>query len=337
MEIKQTKSYDILDLAKFIFSIFIVAIHSELLPNVLYPWLRLAVPMFFLISSFLFFRRTSDLPNEKKNAALRKTVKRNLILYGIWFIILLPVTLYVRSWFSDGILRGVFTVVKNFFLGSTFLASWFIMANLISIVLIFFLGKKCNNLLLLIVTGILNLLCCLLSAYDDIAIFGTIDATITPLIGSIKNNFVVALFWTALGKTFAEGKLKMAKNSALILAVDFGILLWIERYLNIKLLQTKGNADCFFMLIPTCLFLFAFLLQLDGIKLKSAKFLRSMSTLIYVMHYAVIICVPRFSFISKPSLSFYLFGCALLVSLSAGFCIIKLSNIKQLKFLKYLY
>lgn len=60
------KNYDILDLIKFVFSIMIVAIHTELLPNILYPWLRLAVPLFFIISSFLLFSKINKSSKDEK-------------------------------------------------------------------------------------------------------------------------------------------------------------------------------------------------------------------------------------------------------------------------------
>ena len=42
----KSENYDIFDLVKLILSIMIVAIHTSLFPTILYPWLRLAVPLF---------------------------------------------------------------------------------------------------------------------------------------------------------------------------------------------------------------------------------------------------------------------------------------------------
>lgn len=50
--------YDIFDLIKFIMSIVVVAIHAHPLGEyhyLIYPWARIAVPTFFLISAYLFF------------------------------------------------------------------------------------------------------------------------------------------------------------------------------------------------------------------------------------------------------------------------------------------
>ena len=55
------KNYDIFDLAKFILSLFIVSLHSGIVPDILIPVIRTAVPLFFMISSYLFFEKKSAL------------------------------------------------------------------------------------------------------------------------------------------------------------------------------------------------------------------------------------------------------------------------------------
>ena len=60
------KKSDILDLTKYILSFMIVAIHLELWPNILYPWLRLAVPLFFMISSYILFSKLNVTNEETK-------------------------------------------------------------------------------------------------------------------------------------------------------------------------------------------------------------------------------------------------------------------------------
>lgn len=46
-----------LDILKCISALAIIAIHTSLFPLVLYPWLRLAIPLFFVTSSFLLFTK----------------------------------------------------------------------------------------------------------------------------------------------------------------------------------------------------------------------------------------------------------------------------------------
>ena len=55
------KNYDIFDFTKFILCLFIVSLHSGIVPNILSPFVRIAVPLFFMISSYLFFERKSKI------------------------------------------------------------------------------------------------------------------------------------------------------------------------------------------------------------------------------------------------------------------------------------
>ena len=55
------KNYDIFDFVKFILSIFIVSLHSGIVPDIFIPIVRVAVPLFFIISSYLLFEKKSIL------------------------------------------------------------------------------------------------------------------------------------------------------------------------------------------------------------------------------------------------------------------------------------
>ena len=79
----KNKNYDILDLTKFILSIMIVAIHTQLLLSILYPWLRLAVPLFFTISSFLLFKKININPKEESEI-IKNFCRRQIKLYLFW-------------------------------------------------------------------------------------------------------------------------------------------------------------------------------------------------------------------------------------------------------------
>ena len=47
------KENDVFDVVKFALSILVVSIHSEIVPDILIPFVRTAVPLFFIISSYL--------------------------------------------------------------------------------------------------------------------------------------------------------------------------------------------------------------------------------------------------------------------------------------------
>ena len=181
------KNNDLLDVIKFILSFMIVAIHTNLFPSVLYPWLRLAVPMFFLISSFLFFKKVNRCEKAtEKNKALKSFVIRNVILYAFWFIVQFPYYFVARGWFDYGFVNGIINILINMIFGSTFVASWFIAAIIIGTVIVFFASKKLSNKALLAIGVVLYIIISLRSSY--VILF----KNITPIINAncnFKKNF----------------------------------------------------------------------------------------------------------------------------------------------------
>ena len=55
------KNYDIFDIVKFVLIIFIVSLHSGIVPDLLIPVVRTAVPLFFIISSYLLFSKKQNM------------------------------------------------------------------------------------------------------------------------------------------------------------------------------------------------------------------------------------------------------------------------------------
>lgn len=139
--------YPYLDMLKFLSCMFIVCIHTKLgaffpsnLSKLLGELCNSAVPIFFIVSSFLLWRkikfRSSDF------GVIKYFVKRLAILYGVWTVVLLPtwflgflgkhpddwlfylpIKLFVwgaphGSWFIVSLIYGVLTVyVCNRYLG----------------------------------------------------------------------------------------------------------------------------------------------------------------------------------------------------------------------------
>ena len=95
---KLASNIDAFDVAKLLLSIFVVAIHAQLLPELLNPLFRVAVPLFVMMSGFLLFGKLGRAEGESaKRRQLLLFIKRNLFLYMFWFIVLLPLTIYARK------------------------------------------------------------------------------------------------------------------------------------------------------------------------------------------------------------------------------------------------
>ncbi len=90
------------DVLKIVLAIFILAIHTTPTDFSLRPLLRLAVPLFFIITSYLFFSKQNRLHSDRdKTNALKKFVRRYLKLYLFWFVVLLPITIFLKRWYID--------------------------------------------------------------------------------------------------------------------------------------------------------------------------------------------------------------------------------------------
>lgn len=87
------------DVLKFGLAILVVLIHTSQQGMFFRPILRVAVPLFFLMTSYFFFAKQASLnTGDEKKKGLQKYVKRTLWLYAFWFVALLPLTIYYRNW-----------------------------------------------------------------------------------------------------------------------------------------------------------------------------------------------------------------------------------------------
>lgn len=164
------KNFDIFDVTKIILSIMVVTIHVNPLGRygkMIYPMARIAVPLFFIMSSYLFFDKINKTKNQQ---SLRMTVGggyaiRIFKLYLAWFIVLFPVILYKKHYFSGDILVGIGKMVTDFIFGSTFGASWYLSASVLGLAIVCILGRFFGDMVIMFVGGITYFICCMLSSY----------------------------------------------------------------------------------------------------------------------------------------------------------------------------
>ena len=336
---EKRKSNDIIDLVKLVLSFAVVALHANLFDPYLYPWLRLAVPLFFMISSYFFFDKIKGCRSTKERfCVLGDFALRNLKLYAFWFVVLFPINFFGRGWFEGGFFSGILNIVTNFFIGSTFVASWFISALVIGTAIIFLLSRKLNNCLLLIIGALVFAVVAMRSSYvfviNDFKGLVSVIKSYERIMNSPVNSFPASIFWIVLGKVFADGFRIKIKPSA-ILALLSSALLFVE-WILIKNHTGKFENDFYFMLAPVCVALFSILLQLKPRKIKYAKEMRKLSIIIFASHGAVLSCVlygGKLLSISLPSPVTFLLTAG--ASVCIGVVILLLERYKYLRFLKY--
>lgn len=335
------KNYDSLDLLKFISCLMIVAIHTQLFPMILYPWLRIAVPLFFITTSFLLFKKIKNNP-EKKKDILKKYIVRQLKFYLFWFICLLPITIYFRlEWFNNGLLIGIIKTITSILFSSTFIASWFIIASVEGIIIVSFLSDKLSKKFLFAIFVLLYLICSFESSYyklfDSLSIIYKIFSSYETFMPSFALSFPVSLIYILIGKSFAQKdeSIKITKKDYIMLII-FCILLFIEWKTCYKYTKTFNN-DCYFMILPCAYYIFKIFVSIN-IKLKNAKLLRMFSIISFPLHASV---QNFIAFILKHFINNINIVCILNFLLTLLLCfivyklIIKLENKKFFGFLKY--
>lgn len=342
-ETKGNLSMDILDITKFVLSIFVIAIHAGLASAALNPLLRIAVPIFFMISSYLFFKKVNKgNSGQQNNAALKKFVKRNLQFYAFWFVLLLPVTILVRGYYAQGLFEGVLTFVRDFFLGSTFRASWYLMALMIGVVIVHFVCNRLSipTVWLFVIAIPLYVLCCLNSNYLGLArqneTLQRLFALYTKYFGTIYNSFPAGLVWVLLGKWLAEHTPSIknwALNSLVLLSF---IALYLEQYLILHNHWLVAANDCYFSLLLLAPSSFAWLLR-RNISCRYAPVLRAASSVSYVFHASFITVLGAIAsvalHINLSPLVLFISACVACFVLT--YCILKLEKQKKLRILRY--
>ncbi|NSE47213.1 acyltransferase [Dorea formicigenerans] len=279
---EQKREIEILDVVKFIMAIMVVGIHT-LGRYGIYPLFRIAVPLFFMISSYLFFSNTEKRGNLKY---LKKFCIRNIKLYCFWFVVLMPVFLPMGGYLTGNLLFNAFKLIIKVFFGSTFAASWYISALVIGMCFIFICDKLNNNhKVILAFTFGIYVVCCLNSNYRNLMNDSSIIVMINRIYpGTIYNGFLVGLLWIYLGYMFAcQGSMIDKKRSKIGLIVS-SVLLLVE-YVIVTKYHLSVDNDCYFMLVPVCYFAFDNLISCEWkCKRIDVKVLRKYSTIIYCVH-----------------------------------------------------
>ena len=289
---------------------------------ILYPWLRVAVPLFFIISSYFIFSKIRNSSQSEQKALLKKFVVRNLQLYLCWLVILLPITLYIRkeTYFSNSLLENILTILKSFLFGSTFVASWYIMASIIGVLIIYWLNVLLKKDILVFIVSFLTFCIVSLASSYTSAITGTFIYTAieqyTDIFGGLVLSFPAALFWVFMGKLFAEQKIRI-KSVGLwaFLTICSCIALYAE-WMFVISLDGSYNNDSYFMLAPLCVLLFVGIGKIKPFYWKYSVYCKRISTVIYVVHGSMVPVVSKLIsvilHVDIPLLSFIitLAGCA---------------------------
>ena len=286
---KAKKQNDLIDIEKLIMALMVAAIHIVPLSKYnefLYPWLRIAVPFFFLCSSyFLFYKIEKCKIIIEKNNVLKKFIVRNLRLYLSWSIVLFPLIAFMNRDVKG--IDFVIKMLKSLFFSGIFGGSWYIIALIEGICIVWIFNK---NKKLKIFINLLGCLCYFLTAFSTnySLLFDN------RFIGLMQNNgfvpgylsVIAGLPWILVGQKLAETRISdIITNKVLISGAVVGAILLYLEYVLLAQVRSPIN-DGYIMLIAIVPFVF-----LIGIKsnyhIKYAKIFRELSTIIFCLHHTL--------------------------------------------------
>ena len=288
------KNNDAIDALKLLMSIAVVAMHAEVFIGsywllILYPWVRMCVPLFFMISAYFFFRKHPD------GEGVVGFVGRIVRLYVFWFVVTLPFTLIYRKhiwWQDDGCLNCIGRFIRSIFLGGTFGASWYLTALAIGVVLVSWLSRKFSEKTVWSVCLFGFLACAFTSNY------WTLLPHDSPIVANFKmldswwprihTSFPASLIWVCLGRFVArhENQWCLSRKRIIVAVIGGAYLLWAE-WIGIYLLTKSCSRDIFLFLPPICIAVFL-LANNFHCRIPYAIEMRRASIVIFLVHLVII-------------------------------------------------
>ena len=325
-----------IDIAKFLCAILVVCIHTHPLQygtTIDYYFncfCRIAVPFFFVSSSYFYYTRGGQIKNY---------LKRLFILYLCWFVVELPLTIKVYFFDAEGsLLFNSLKFLRGLLINNSFFASWFLTALMEGMLIIHLVENKKPNLVYAL--GVVCFILGLLWSMWYGLLRGTMFETYYHYFGLVvmpANSFIIAIPYLIIGKWFAE---KMIPKINYLLCVIF-VLMAVVEVCICKDSFNKPFDDVYISLIPLSIIIFQFASKISISKTSSlnsvCRFLRKCSILIYLLHPVFIYIFEQFGLFQTQSdynpLVFFL--SVLVCSVLCSSLIIALS--KRYNFLKYMY
>ena len=330
MEITNKQYLSGLDIWKFIMAVLIVAAHCQFLEETtVYGYMEklesIAVPCFFAISAFLFFRRIYSIPQDENSSSyLWHTLKRLAILFCIWSVLVFPMT-YIR-FYSVATLKEV---IFAWCLTQTAQGYWFIKALIYNTLLFYVCRKK----VLLCVITIVGWLSYLYLSYNYIYHFNPSVEALRPYY-----SFYYHIAYFSTGVWIAKYPEWVGKCSTKI------IFILLVLCLSVFICQEEWISPLYRLLsFPL---LFPVFYCMGGANFQICSTLRKMSIILYMAQFVLIWlynegCKLWFEPDSTPYIvlqySITRFAIILSLCIVIALLILKFEKNPHLSFLKYLH
>lgn len=341
------KTFPAIDAAKLVMAVLVVTIHRPLFrqdyPNYLLSSAiaGVAVPFFFAVAGFLFFRRLD------RNSARPVTVwgqyeKRLLLLYVLYTILYLP-CIFVKNHtghYGEVTLGSVVgesvLLVQKFFLSASFVHFWYMSALILGVAILFGMTRICRNKWAVLVFGaVVYALAALADALPQLA---AVKQAAPPI---VYNTMKTGLPCLCMGYFAAQMTDDVPAWEKALCPASWVLLLacGVCAYGNTSALWENARVLTTFLCTWTTL---RFCIGADLRPHPAYVVMRRYSTLIYFLHLLLMeegwTCLCRHVGIRNPFVHpFLYFSVTLFLAVSEATIILLLQKKKRFDFLKYLY
>lgn len=331
---------------KFVMALLVIILHRKVFPaemefaNFITGQVicRITVPFFFIVSSFLLFKKIDPTQPQSKSFFFA-TEKRLILLYILWSVIYLPCN-FVKSFTGHyneitigGLIGQVFVWIKDFIFEQSFLHLWYMNSLIFALLVVYLLLKKLSPktvTIIFLITSVIALLVDQLLQINDY------------LPGPVYKLFVSSGFCISLGAYIAKNDLSvLLKKKWLLTTISFAILIaagvirFISKNENFYVLTEFMAYITAFCIVIVCL-------DSDKENKKYHKTLRNYSTLLYFSHF--LIMENTFSYLAaktgNPAFTqsnTLIFILTIIVAFTFSFIVINLSKVKGFRWLKNIY
>lgn len=348
--IRNSKQYDLIDLSKYIGSVFVVFIHTlpdgigEQLGNVIG---RFAVPFFLIVSAYFYTNKLSKNDEGDRNRLIIQYVARIFRLYLFWMILNSPFILYNSVNYFRSSTFGIWKTSLLFVLSCVYNAvpgygiSWYLTTSMFSAAILGRLYFKHSSLSLLFYTLPFFLISVFSSTYGSlIRKMGPI-AQLRALF-SPANSLFAGLFFFSLGMVLFDHRhfwmVHVSKPVLISITVLALICSIVEANVAIhyNLPYAAGTTDQYFMLFPLSFFLVVLCLKFQ-VKLLFAKICRKASTVTYLSQFIFIFSIKFFCMKLNLNINQYFLALLTVAGTFILFLILNSFEKKFPRFLKYAF
>lgn len=284
------KGYPYIDGMRIIAAILVVAIHiypfAQIDPTLDFMMTRiigrLAVPFFFITTSFFLFKNGYPTPDK-----IKKTLLELLKWYGISIIIYIPLMIYNQYFIQDNL---TFELMKDLLIDGTFYHLWYFPAVIIGLIIVLFLIRYLSSYALFITMILYVIGLCGDSYFGLVTQVDFVNQFVTGLFSYMdytRNGFFFAPLFIMIGHKLAYQKHHLKGYiSFIFFLITFVMMSFESQFVH---MMDFVKHDAMYVMLPiVSYFLFSLLISYHGERHENYK---NISLWVYIIHPSMIVVV----------------------------------------------